>query len=73
MHVTMINKYLLIPGLGLFSDDVQSSVFFFWLPHRASASAILMWPNVTVMRKYEFPVGTNNIFIQVKTGDPGFT
>ena len=36
-------------------------------------SAILMWSNVTVMRKYAFPVGTNNIFIQVKTGDPGFT
>ena len=54
-------------------DDVKSSVFFFWLPHRLSASAILMWPNVTVMRKYAFPVGTNNIFIQVKTGDPGFT
>ena len=47
--------------------------FFFWLPYLSSASAILMWPNVTVMRKYAFPVGTNNIFIQVKTGDPGFT
>ena len=46
---------------------------FFWLPHRSSASAILMWPNVTVMRKYAFPVGTNNIFIQIKIGDPGFT
>ena len=54
-------------------DDVQSSVFFFWLPHRSSASAILMWPNVTVMRNYAFTVGKNNIFIQVKTGDPGFT
>ena len=53
---------LLIIGLGLFSvcDDVRSSVFFFWLPHRSSASAILRWPNVTVMRKYAFPVDTNN-------------
>ena len=60
---------MLIPGLGLFSvcDDVQSSVVFFWLLHRSSASAILMWPNVTVMRKYAFQVGTNIIFIQVKT------
>ena len=65
---------MLIPGVSLFSvcDDVQSSGVF-WLSHRSSASAILMWPNVTVMRKYAFPVGTNNIFIQVKAGDPGFT
>ena len=46
---------------------------FFWMPHRLSASAILMWPNVTAIRKYAFPVGTNNIFIQVKTGDQVFT
>ena len=46
---------------------------FSWLPHRWSVSAMLMWLNVTVMRKYAFPVGTKNIFIQVKTGDPGFT
>ena len=47
---------------------------FFWLPFRSSASARLMWPNVvTVMIKFVFPVGTNNIFIQVKTRDPGFT
>ena len=51
----------------------QVMCVFFWLPHRSSASAILMWPNVTVMRKYAFPVGKNNIFIQIKTGDPGFT
>ena len=42
----------------------------FRLPHGSSASAILMWPNVTVRIKYAFPVGTDNIFIQVKTGDP---
>ena len=60
---------MLVPGLGLFSvcDEVQSYVCFFWLPHRSSASAILMLANVTVMRKYGFPVGTNNIFIQGKS------
>ena len=75
IYVFVFFSRMLIPGLGLFSvsDDVKSSVFFFWLLYRSSASAILMWPNVTVMRKYAFPVGTNNIFIQVKTGDPGFT
>ena len=75
IYVLRFSSSMLIPELGVFSvcDDVQSSAFFFWLPHRSSASAILMWPNVTVMRKYAFPVGTNNIFIQVKTGDPGFT
>ena len=66
IYVLVFFAYMLIPGLGLFSvcDDVQSSLVFFWLPYRSSASAILMWPNVTVMRKYAFPVGTNNIFIQ---------
>ena len=54
--------------VGLFSvcDDVQSSVSFFVLPHRSTASVILMWPNVTVLRKYTFPVGTNKIFFEVK-------
>ena len=66
---------MLITGLGLFSvcDDVKSSVCFFWLPHRSSASTLLMLPKITVMRQYVFSVGTNNILIQVKTGDPGFT
>ena len=36
-------------------------VFFFWLPHRSSASAILMGPNATVMRQYAFPIGTNKL------------
>ena len=68
---------MLIPGLVLFSvcGDVQSSVLFLAAPSLISISHIdVAKPvNVTVMRQYAFPVGKNNIFIPVKTGDPGFT
>ena len=73
IYVFVFFAYVDPRAWSLFRLQRCSKSCFFWLPHRSSASAILMWPNVTVMRKYALPVDTNNIFIHVKTGDPGFT
>ena len=65
---------MLIPGLGLFTvcDDVQSSVCFFLV-----AVSLISISQIDVAKRYcedkIYVSGTNNIFIQVKTGDPGFT